>query len=588
MLSRRQIQIIELLEHKGSVKGAEIAEKIRISKRTAIREIHLINHLLEDMAVINNDGQGYYISITDREGFYQKLESSGLDDEMILLELLQNAYLTLDQLSERLYLSKPVLTEKIAGLRKKYKNRLVIRSRSNHGHFLEEPLNKKLVLLANIIEQNPGYFCKRLSVTPGQYKKMVQVIRDHFHEIPFSHIHSTHLAGLFISAKLLGDQCLNEIKDEDEDSIISNLYIQSGMEAGAGVKILAGFFEKQSRLMKRMTHEDIRGLVQMLEQEYRIQICDPEMIALLTEHLKRSLAYPQILFYNRGFLLEEMKAVYPLAFDLGIQFVQLLYERFQIEIYNMELIGLYFSSVMTKHQKKEDKIILFSTQYAVANINKLLIEQKIPEIEVQIVHEKSELAAKLGKGHSSLLINNQAALAEAGLSEHVTVIDVKQIAGEDDLNRIENAVKNMKIKNNIHRYFPKEALPAVETEAADTWLDVVERGCRLLTENGILIQSEADRILSREQAGNNLVINHMAVPHCITPRNLSFFSVFLHLTNPVAVEGNLVQNMLITCTNSNIREGVKVFHYLYHKLSQPEGELMLRLETYEEFLRIVE
>lgn len=589
MLSRRQIQIIELLEHKKIVTGAEVAEKVRISKRTAIRDIHLINHLLGEMAEINNDGHGYYLKVNDKEGFYQIIESSGLDDELILLELVRNDYITLESMSEILYLSKPVLSEQIVKLRQKYKNRLVMQSRSNHGHYLEEPLNKKFSLLANIIEQNPVYFCMKLSVPAVQYKKMAQVIRESYDQIPFSHIHSAHLTSLFLSAKILSNQYQDVLGEEDpSQQVIEKIYVQSGMEAEPGaVKMLQSYFKNQLRRMERMTHEHIQGIVQMLEQEYEIQICDPEIIALLSEHLKRSLAYPQILFYNRGFLLEEMKAVYPLAFDLSIQFVQLIYEKFQIEIYNVELIGLYFSSVMTKHRKKEDKILLFSNQYAVANINKMLIEQKVPEIEVKIVHEKSELMAELEAGAGNLLINNQDTMIESGLSEYNLVIDVKQIAGEEDLLRIENAVKNMNIKNNIHRYFPKENLYDIETLPSDLWIDVVERGCRFLTEKGILIQCEADRILDRERAGNNLVINHMAVPHCITPRDLSFFSIYLHLTNPVAVEGEWVQNMLITCTNSNIQEGIKVFHYLYHKLSQQEGEHMLKIRNYEEFLQII-
>lgn len=586
MLSRREIQLLEYLEHRKIATGAEIADKMRISKRTIIRDISHINHVMTGLAVIHNDGKGYQLKIQEKKGFLQLLGSSGLDDELILLTLLTTPFISLDKLSEQIYISKPTLIEQMLKLRQQYKNRIAIKSKPNQGHYLEEALSKRITLLANIIDENPSFFCSKLSVGIDQYEKLVQVIRLYFDEIAYPNIHSEHLASLFLSSKVLTSSSDSLTQDTvADDSIYAKIFGESGIRiTPETIPALHDFLEDQRSCSKLITIENIMDIMRLMEQEYHIHICDLELVNQLAEHLKRSIAYPQILSNSHGYILEEMKALYPLAFDLSIKFIQLISKKFQFELYDIDLIGLYFSSALTRNKPRSEKIILFSNQYSVANINKLMIEQKFPEIEVLIIHRKRELEKVLATKEWELLINNQDNILS--LEENIPIIDVKQIIHENDLTRISDTLKRIEIQKNINLYFSEENAFIMETNRSDSWQVVIEKINEILLDKKILLPEEAQKIMQREQAGNNLVINHIAIPHCTITREVSFFSIFIHLTQPIRVEGEIVHNVLLSCMNTNVRTGIKVFNYLYHTLSQQESDVVLNIETYEQFISL--
>ncbi|MBC2148906.1 PTS sugar transporter subunit IIA [Listeria booriae] len=574
MLNQRQVQIMEHLEH-SKASGLELAKITGTSKRTVLRDISQINYLLgETGEVISNPLGGYQLHIRDKQAYMNLLHQSMYDDELILLELLCHDFRTLDDLAATLYVSKPTLSEKIVFLRSHYANRLAIKSKPNYGHYLDETITRKLILLANLIDKNPAFFCNRLGIEMAEYNALLQTVRASEISEYYPNIHSAHFVSLLLAAQVLGD----------ETGEVASFFrvFEIGEEACA---LLTTFTSTQKQKDALVTLEQVQQMLQQLAEHYNASVYDLELVEQLTAHLKRSIAYPIILHDRKLHNIANIKAVYPLAFDLSIAFVARANEQFGMELYDIDLIGLYFSCAMERMKQPASKVLLFSDQYAVASINKQMIEKELPAIELILVMHRQELKSALEQHDIKLILNN-APFQE--VNSDVTQISIKQVITKAELQTIQDTLEKIDVHKNIKTYFPEALAMSYQNKPSDNWDAVIAGICKQLEANGTLSEEEAIKIKEREQKGDNLVINHLAVPHCTTQRNQAFFAVFVHLIHPVEVDGTLVQNVLVACVNPNVSTELKVFSYLYYVLNEHEEEVILGIEDYASFIVCIE
>lgn len=79
------------------------------------------------------------------------------------------------------------------------------------------------------------------------------------------------------------------------------------------------------------------------------------------------------------------------------------------------------------------------------------------------------------------------------------------------------------MRKNIRTFFPENLAMDYHNAPGEDWNTIVQGICEELETRGILSSDESVKIQEREQKGNNLVINHLALPHCTTQRNQAFF-----------------------------------------------------------------
>ncbi|MBC6316122.1 PTS sugar transporter subunit IIA [Listeria grandensis] len=579
MLNQRQVQIMERLEN-SKASGLELAKLMGTSKRTILRDISQINHLLQSIGEItSSQAGGYQLQIHERQAYRNLLHQSMYDDELILLELLRHDFRTLDDLAATLFLSKPVLSEKIVFLRAHYANRLDIKSKPNYGHYLDEPLFRKMILLANLIDKNPTFFCERLEITMNDYLHMLQIIREMDTARVYPNIHSAHLVSLVLAAMVLGDDGV--ALDVPKMTFLEELGISRGAR-----RLLHDFIETQQRKSAAITTNELQLILQRQAEQYSTPVYDMELVEQLAGHLKRSIAYPIILHDRKLHNIANIKAVYPLAFDLSITFVASANAVFGMELYDIDLIGLYFSCAMERIKQASAKVVLFSDQYAVASINKQMMEREIQTVEVIVVTHQQELQQILEQQEIKLLLNNHATFQD--IQVDVESIDIKQVITKTELQAIQDTLEKIDVRKNIRTFFPEELAMDYANKADEDWDMIVHGICEQLVEKAVLSPDEALKIREREQKGNNLVINHLALPHCTTQRSQAFFAVFVHLANPVQVDGTVVQNALFACVNPNVSTELKVFSYLYYVLNEHDDESILGLSNYAAFIACIE
>lgn len=434
MLNQRQVQIMGRLENEKA-SGLELAKLTGTSKRTILRDISQINHILQTIGEItSSQAGGYQLDIQDKAAYKNLLHQSMYDDELILLELLRHDFRTLDDLATTLFLSKAVISEKIVFLRGHYANRLQIKSKPNYGHYLDEPRFRKMILLANLIDKNPTFFCERLGISGHDYASLLDGIRKLDGTRYYPNIHSAHLVSLMLATNILeGEQEMGEQTSDwfqhwiDEDN------------QDKAQSFLTSFMEEQQRKSAEVSPQKVQEILQGLAEQYSTPVYDLELVEQLVGHLKRSIAYPIILHDRKLHNISNIKAVYPLAFDLSIAFVSSANETFGIELYDIDLIGLYFSCAMERIKQSAAKVILFSDQYAVASINKQMIEKELQSIEVIVVMHRQELQATLQDQDIKLILNNHATFQE--FNTDVDCLDIKQVITKAELRTVQDMLE---------------------------------------------------------------------------------------------------------------------------------------------------
>ncbi|AQY52110.1 hypothetical protein UE46_14500 [Listeria weihenstephanensis] len=576
MLNQRQVQIMDRLENEKA-SGLELAKLTGTSKRTILRDISQINHILQTIGEItSSQAGGYQLDIRDKAAYTNLLHQSMYDDELILLELLRHDFRTLDDLAATLFLSKALISEKIVFLRGHYENRLQIKSKPNYGHYLDESPFRKMILLANLIDKNPPFFCERLGISVNDYATLLDGIRKVDGALYYPNIHSAHLASLILAASIL----------EDEPNMDWHQQLVGQDKQAEARGLMAFFMEAQQRKSAAVSPQKVQEILQGLAEQYSTPVYDLELVEQLVGHLKRSIAYPIILHDRKLHNISNIKAVYPLAFDLSIAFVSSANEVFGIELYDIDLIGLYFSCAMERIKQSAAKVILFSDQYAVASINKQMIEKELQSIEIIVVMHRQELQTTLQDQDIKLILNNHATFQE--FETDVACIDIKQVITKAELRSIQDTLEKIDVRKNIRTFFPENLAMDYHNAPEEDWNTIVQGICRELEARDILSSDEAMKIQEREQKGNNLVINHLALPHCTTQRNQAFFAVFVHLAEAVLVDGTLVHNALVACVNPNVSTELKVFSYLYYVLNEHDSEDILSLTDYAAFIDCIE
>ena len=583
MLNNRQLTIIDILEHQN-ISGLALAKKINVSTRTIMRDIDYINFTLGSAAIIRSplNSIGYTLDILEREAFYRALSKHDNDDR-ILLELLTQPYVTLSGFANILKLPATIVAEKVNQLRARYEKSLCISSKPNAGHYIDEPLLKKTLILANLIKKNPAEVCPLLKSTLESYRAMSAAAKRVQPHIDYHYKNGEYLASLLLAVYHMPRETT---AGTTQDPYYSQIYAAADLPITyALVECATNVINILKQNQSRISPTTLQPLLHSLCLQHREGFVDNELINDLSQHISRYAAYPDYLPDYRNSSINHIKATYPVAFDLSIQLVSKIKEHFGVEIFDIDLIGLYFSCAIERQNRVEQKIILFSSQYAIANINRMAIEREIADTTVFIVNDVNELYALLNDTSPILIINN----SQNRLPELVDIktITLKSIISESGIKKIKDYISHITIRNNLNKFIPAEPAFSYDNAPNQSWLSIISSICQLLERRKIISKADAERIYQRETEGENLIVNHIAIPHCISADKKSFFAVFVRLAMPLMLNGEWVYHVLLTCTNPTATHELQIFSYLAFTLNACDKNQIMQINDHADFIELI-
>ncbi|MEG0273749.1 MAG: PTS sugar transporter subunit IIA [Longicatena sp.] len=579
MLNERQYLIMDLLvKTNKSINTEDISKIVVKSKRTIMRDLSSIklfleaNHIGELISSVER--QGYRIKIDDEAKYEDYMKKSIRDEELILYELINEEYVTIERLSDLLYVSKITASEKMNVIKENYGDILHIEI-SHKGHHLKEPLYKKCVLVSNLIDQNTKYYLDKAEIDIHSYELLSSQI-EHSSVINeyFPNVLPQQIANIFIAALLM-----QYVKDEDSNEDFKSLYTNSGIQpTRQAIYILNQISDHCIEMNLSLTDKQIQQALSMIEEENSIRFEEEELKNQLYLHLKRILCYSSYVRTKEIHNIANIKALYPFSFDLSILFINLMQKLYGYQIPNRDLIGLYFAVSMDKRKKKKHAIYVYSNMNSIASINKQLLEASLSNCEVMIVDHLDEQQVE----DATLIING----TQETLAHVEQVYCTESILSDKDIVEIRNLIENISINKNIRSVFPKEYSFTYEVKEKEHWDEVIRNITQRLATSLVISSQEATRIIERERSGNSLIIGNYSIPHCISNKEDFCLSIYVHLSKPVFVESSTVSHVLITLMNPSMNNNLNIFKYLYRYLNNHEQELQ-NITSYEEFVQFI-
>lgn len=579
MLNERQLALLEKLEHQ-SCSLAELAQQAGVSARTISRDIDYLNFTLSGRArVINQGSAGVQLDILDRKLYFQLLHRHDNDDQLLAL-LLLNGYTTRLQLADTLNLPEALIADKLVKLRQRYEKIFTVAARPGVGYFIDEPEQRQILLLANLLKKDPlissltgfdGSAVERLASAMTSLNGWPAIPRD-------------YVVSVILAVWAMRNLLRSEVRLEGEHEIALRIEAASFYFSEKALGVLISLLNTLQIQAERINPSLIQQLLNETLSAHPGGIADAQLIDDLTGHVIRCAASPVWVAESRQGSMNNLKAAWPAAFDMSIRFIALLREKLGMIVSDSDLIGLYFACALERHQTDRQPVILLAEQKAIATINKLAIERDVLNCRVHIVHTLAGLNEMLEEIEPVCIINNSHLVPDTHVGN---VLNIRNIITPSGIGQIKDFLDTVFIRQNLERLFPLEGSFHDDNQPKESWLEICARVSQRLVNEGKLTADEAWRICQREQEGENLIVNQLAIPHCWSEKETSFRGFFITLSRPLTVNHEPVSHLLIACASASARHELKIFSYLARTLYKHLPGKIAGLRGREDFVALM-
>lgn len=579
MLNERQFKLVEILEQRPS-SLSELARQTGVSSRTILRDIDYLNFTLSGRARIQPGGSaGYQLDIADRRSFFQLLQRHDNDDRLLAF-LLLNAFTPRVQLASALNLPETWVADRLLRLKQRYERAFCLTSRPGQGHYIDVPEDKRIILLANLLKRDP-LLIPLPGITLSNIEKLNAACRS---MDTYPQISGEYLASLIMAVYALRNQ-LTATWPECRQAPLKNAIEQADIYlSNKAFRTLVGLLEKQQQQAMTISTDAVITLLHRIPGATALNIIDAQLVENVTGHLLRCLSAPVWLPELRQGSMNNLKAAWPAAFDMSLRFLALLREQLDIPLFDSDLIGLYFACALERHQNERQPIILLSDQNAIATVNQQAIERDVLNCRVMIARTPAEVAAMSQEVEPMLIVNNSHQLLDDSLNNVLTIKNIITSAGTE---QIKNFLTTAFIRQQPERFFSAQGSFHYANTPEESWQHITTQICRQLTAQNLITEDEAQRIYIREEEGENLIVNHLAIPHCWSEQGRRFRGFFITLAHPLQVNNEPVRHVLIACAAADARSELKVFSYLASVLYGLPADIIHGLTGYEDFIALL-
>ncbi len=169
-----------------------------------------------------------------------------------------------------------------------------------------------------------------------------------------------------------------------------------------------------------------------------------------------------------------------------------------------------------------------------------------------------------------MIINNSHYLLDDAVNNYITVKNIITAAG---IEQIKHFLATAFIRQQPERFFSAPGSFHYSNVRGESWQHITA--------------DEAQRIIAREGEGENLIVNRLAIPHCWSEQERRFRGFFITLAQPVEVNNEVINHVLIACAAADARHELKIFSYLASILCQHPAEIIAGLTGYEAFMELL-
>jgi mannitol/fructose-specific phosphotransferase system IIA component (Ntr-type) len=121
----------------------------------------------------------------------------------------------------------------------------------------------------------------------------------------------------------------------------------------------------------------------------------------------------------------------------------------------------------------------------------------------------------------------------------------------------------------------------------DKFLPALKKGLQIFSDAGLLAEEDLVKIVEREEAGNQLVLNHISIPHIVTASVSDYRLFAIKPEEKVTVENQEVYLMVIVLVGTSQAEKNTIFSYLYQTLRQYSTANIRQVQSYQQVIALL-
>ncbi|MCY6354446.1 BglG family transcription antiterminator [Clostridium sp. ZS2-4] len=627
MIKERTLGIVKYLysQHGRFISSNELSEAIGVSSRTIKRGIKDLIIECDDKGYkILSSNKGYCLNVFDKTLFLKNfnIKSSKKLDEVkasnknrVILNaliLVLKDYVTTDEISEKLYVSRSTVSKDIGEVKRVLKSyNIQLLNKPYYGYFTEGKEDDKRRFIVSYLEEvllkNTEYFEEINGIKLVEY----EVIKKHITKIlvknnifkPDNHL---NLIQRYVYVNIIRLMNNKQIKLDESEKITLDLKTintakeitnfiscKVNREISMDELVYTSFVIGNSYLDNSLclTNEELilkdTNLLDLINK-FMLQIKkvmkldftnDFQLINGLFAHINSSLGRYSIKTTLDNPMLEIIKTKYIESYNCALLCNEVIKEELLLMLSENDIgyIALHFAAAMERRQGSISKIcVICENGIGFSQLIKSKLEEKISNIQIVNTIPRYMLTS-LEKNEYDLIVTT------VNLEENYTDIPIVRInydLDETDILNIKTAIDNSNIIKSFFYKIPKELFFAnADYESKE---ELMHHVLNIMLEKEYLSETEIKDIMKREELSETVINNVVALPHCIKTGNST--GAIITLKRPVLWGSKEVRLVIISCINPKIGIEKRLFPLINNKTkSNKKIEKLVNSRDLEEF-----
>ncbi|OAD63604.1 hypothetical protein A7K95_08655 [Pediococcus parvulus] len=206
-------------------------------------------------------------------------------------------------------------------------------------------------------------------------------------------------------------------------------------------------------------------------------------------------------------------------------------------------------------------------------------------VDVTLVTSPKEASRLAATNKYALLLYNgelQAADKKHELQYNLTFTGV---VNQDVIARLHELAAKNYFQQNLINFFPE--INWVHVPGKKNIDSLLETGLKDFVKRTVMTEKQKESLISREQEGNRLVLNHISIPHATTSLTSSFRLFAISFDGNRKLERTSVNMILIVLVDKDSEQESNIFGYLYRQLKQQDINLLSQKKDYPTVLKLL-
>ncbi|MCT3287341.1 putative frv operon regulatory protein [Lactiplantibacillus pentosus] len=578
MLNSRELRIILLLQE-HDLSGEDLATMLETSRRTVVRDIARINSLLREERIGSIESiKKYHLLVLNSANLNQLLAQSNHESNVVLLNLLVFPNITMGELTERTFMSRQNVMNCIEKINRRYKKILTIALRPRVGITVTVNHISKIDIAAALILDDRQLIAEGFkTITQSKIINIIPTIKRYLPGNVFDYLTDSQLHAQIIACILVSNE-----RAEANKSRLYNALLEVGM-SHLQAMTLTIFFDTKSQLLDRITIRQVQLAVMATKSHYTLAMLNHLFVKEIFRHLCRSAMFPTIAPASLSEQISYLKVKNPFAFDFAFDLSKKLQQSFENVQIDDEYVALYVLHAIESPTARNVRTLMYATQQSVANINKMIITQQISNLDIEMVFSKEQLETQLNYVDYNLVIGNGVHPNDLQLPINFDST-FNGVISPDELDHLKNLSNESYIQKNITSFLQANHFYHVSGKHQNV-SQVLKAGLVNFSDRGLLTSEQSVSLVAREEAGNQLVLNHVSLPHASAKLSETYKIFAITFDGVLEIDNTPIYVILIVLANEKQTDSGQIFGYLYTKLKQLNDTQLQNIDDYQTLIK---